>query len=683
MTGGLWPGRPRASRRGACGLVVLVALHSAVPGEARPSLRLRARRLELRRDGFKAEGEVVGSAGACQLRANSLEVGADGRLEVAQGCVRDASALLEAQRVSGSARELQLAWPLVRPCSCGLAGALWLRARAGRWRPAAGRLELEGVTLGVGRVPLFWLPYGSVATRPGTSGMLPPTLGYSARDGVRAALPIYLAWREKADVTLSAGWIGARGASASLRARYFTERRGDGELNGLGVWEDSRWRGWVWGEAFLHGSRWSLHLAPAFATDAFVPADLSSTTALELARYQRSRAWGVLRGEALTMSAWVDLYQPLRAPLEAFGGPATRGQLRIDLSPLHWGPWTFFCEAELTGVKLHERALQAYGAGVVRSGDGAALWWAPSLILQERVGPLRAAASLGYRLRGQWIEGSGARASGTSLQAGTLALEFGLPLGRTYGGTLPHAVPARRWRHELEPYLVAQALRAAGPGPGDVLLLDQRFIVPGYLAGLGVRSDLYSLGGGAGSGIDLDARWLRGERASVAALSVSARARHLLEGQLDALYALDETALLGLRARVCAGPAALLQACFGYLRQRGGLDERELARLASDGAWPDHAGLTGTLLYAERLDVITAGVRWHHSRVAVRAELLVDPLRGALTHGRYGVSFVDRCGCLEVGLSGRSRPAGGVPDLMLDARIDSAWGAACLAPGAR
>ena len=98
------------------------------------------------------------------------------------------------------------------------------------WSIGARRVEVSGATERVSfsvpvfrirEIPVLALPWWSMPLKRRASGVLPPILGYDARDGIRARLPLFWAPARWWDLALEPGFIDGRGPWSwmSLRMR--------------------------------------------------------------------------------------------------------------------------------------------------------------------------------------------------------------------------------------------------------------------------------------------------------------------------------------------------------------------------------------------------------------------------------------------------------------------------------
>ena len=112
----------------------------------------------------------------------------------------------------------------------------------------AGKAERVSFSVPVFRireVPVLALPWWSMPLKRRATGILPPILGYDARDGVRARLPIFWAPARWWDLSIEPGFIDGRGpwSLMSLRMRPDASTSLDANmesLHGLGLVDDQR-----------------------------------------------------------------------------------------------------------------------------------------------------------------------------------------------------------------------------------------------------------------------------------------------------------------------------------------------------------------------------------------------------------------------------------------------------------
>lgn len=78
-------------------------------------------------------------------------------------------------------------------------------------------------------VPILWVPYGIFpAKSKRQSGLLPPAMGYSSRNGAEVELPIFWAAADQADVTFYERYMTERGLMQGLEGRYVAEETSKG-----------------------------------------------------------------------------------------------------------------------------------------------------------------------------------------------------------------------------------------------------------------------------------------------------------------------------------------------------------------------------------------------------------------------------------------------------------------------
>lgn len=602
----------------------------------------------------------------CTLRARRLVLGRRGG-ELRAGCLLDPQGrtLLRAESLRWAKGRLSGRGVRTALCACDGEPSLSLSARQA-WVAEEGlRLHLTWPVLRLGPVPILAAPYVALPLSPGVSGLLPPELSYSPRDGLRLAQGVYLA-TSHADAAVHAGWVQQRGVAGSSVLRYAFDQ-GDGELELRGLRDGQRWRGSIMGRLLWRGEQGALGARLALVGDPLFLRDLHRDPRWFFAPFVRSRIWGSAGLGPLLLTGHFDVYQPTGAPLPTSTSASERwrGAAAIDLLPQPWGPLVLLGSA---GAEvLDPLASSLLG---VDPGGGAALafWLAPRLSLARRLGPLSLVLGLAYHLRAlglglvEQAPDVGARWLGE--QALLASLEAGLPLFRRFG----------RWEHRLAPYVATtvfagEAWRAAA--------FDQQPLASLSLIEAGLRSTLATRGLAARSRGELALRALYEptDRRPLLGADFRLALGLQLELSLRVLADLLDRRLAWLETRACGG-SGRLRLCAGYRRQQA---ERLWplfvdAALVILGAPP-----MATPLGSARVDQVEASAQLRVGPIVFEAGGYLDPQRKELTHARYGVRWSSRCRCLELGLWGRSFVGQAAPDVAVLLSLRPSALGACLA----
>lgn len=178
-----------------------------------------------------------------------------GDLNSRQSSISQASYQLHGSPARGNARLIELN---EHASSVKLTGAEFTTCPPGQemWTLKASEVSLDqdevfgeawNATLWLKDVPIFYMPYMSFPIRDERkSGLLYPTMGYSNRDGVDFAQPIYWNIAPNYDMTFTPRYIEERGTMARSEFRYLPIEGNEGSLYGewLGTdrqLDDSRW----------------------------------------------------------------------------------------------------------------------------------------------------------------------------------------------------------------------------------------------------------------------------------------------------------------------------------------------------------------------------------------------------------------------------------------------------------
>jgi len=604
-------------------------------------------RLEASGDQLELEGSVRGALGCCRLRANALHVDlSKGTLEGEQVNLCAGHAALWAHKLRlGPGRALEARLLRGTPCACAGCpgpdqGPVRFNATRAWIAPGGRRLHLSWPVLRLGRVPVAALPYLALPLGPGVSGLLPPELGYSGRDGLRLALPLYLAGAQW-DLLVAPGWIQERGAAGRARVRVYHENA-EIELRGAGLRDDGQNRGQIRGRLVARAggpdARLAVALAPDLVSDPDLTRELDRDVDRVLAPYLRSRAWGWASAGALYLTPRGDLYQHLASPSPYARGLLGAAGLDLGLAPVRLaGP----AHLSLHGGLDHWSGIQA-AAGSTTHVSRVRL--DPELSVADMLGPLRISTTGRYLLR---VAAEPGAVEG--IQGGLLRLEASLPLARRFGSIV----------HLVEPVLALGwgTTSAARVRPDGLVLQD------GATARLGMRTELWRR-----DGESLPTRALSlqvGAEATdlgelpeqfLVAGELELSLRRILSTRLTASWAPDPGRLTELRGRLCVGGGP--RACAGYNRLR-------LLRVGELFRELDLAPGWGLDLPDLRADQVFATLRGEVGPLALGGLAAWDPLRRELTHAGLSASVGLGCGCYRVGLEGAYREGQRWPDVML------------------
>jgi hypothetical protein len=676
------------------------------PGGADPDLdgalspRLEADRLELSRGGgVRARGRARIGLGRCSLRAGELRLAAGGLLEADGALLEDSRVRLRARRFrlgpDGSLAAEDLEGSL---CRCGedVGALLSIGARRALVRPGGRRLHLVWPDLRILGRRVFALPYFALPLARAVSGLFFPEIGYSPRDGVRLTQGGYLALSDTVDLEMRAGYIQHRGAVGTARARYFTEERGDGELQATGLLDGDRPRGAVRGRLALRGRSFAVVATPDLVSDPDLPRELERDPARALAQHARSRlAFWAGRGP-LTLAAWADLDQELRTPLRHGRSASGTGSLEAALLPTRiLGPVAVELLGRATvlgpgglGPEDPDATLAARGAPELLGG-ALALAISPAILLGEALGPVRISGILSYRLAGILVDDPSPKAPGGGearrlWHQGLARLEASVPLARIFvsgpGGAGEAGASPSRIRHELEPF-AALAWTEASPGwAAEPLGLAP---LVGLWGAAGIRTVLHARRG-TGPVRRLLALELRADLPLAGSIAdpEAARREPLLGGDLEVDLLAGFSARGELRVGLSeGGPTARvaeaelcrrgerLRACLGYSRLR----LAETRALFPESGFVFLEGLS--LPIGSSSDEIHGSLSVILGPVEAAATLAVNPVLGRVDAGVYSLDFVLGCGCYRVGLLGYSRATQSAPDLFARFSIaPTSWG---------
>ena len=579
-----------------------------------------------------------GAGGGLQLRAHRLQVRADGSLR--------------ARYVHGSLCGCSEGTPLV---SFG--------ARSARVAGGGRRLHLSWPSLWIGNHRFLTLPYVALPLQRGVSGLLPPRLSYSGRDGLRLSQGVYLVPLDTLDLLLEGGWIQHRGASGAARVRYWWDGRGSGQLQ-LRVQDDvSRTRGEIRGSAMLGGQRWAVGLAPNLVSDMSYTADLASPADRVFAPYLRSRLWSWIgRGpffSALSGDLLQDLVTPLhdlhntRGLLEAYAGllPLTLlGPLLLDLEARarHWQ--SFYGGIQPDGAVAGDFSTTALS---VRAGVSVAVV----------MGPLRFSSRGSYQLQSLLGPQTPVVDGEQLLHLGSLAAEISLPLARTYRDS------ATRRRHLLEPLVGIRWAEGVTPLMHNP---DGSSIRHGGHGVVGLRSGLLTRRGSGPVRRPLQAELMlsaplfgvdHGSGADQLYAGGSLRLRSVgpFDGRLWVNWAMGSNTLTELQGSVCARVGQYLRPCVSYSRLR-------LSRLDELFGGRSRAWLWGgpeLLPLQLTTDQLGGTLRARWRALSLGLQVATDPREGRLTHGKAWLDVTFGCGCYRAGLVGRTRMGQDWPDVAL------------------
>ncbi len=622
---------------------MFIAFAARSPAQAQQCVEAVRARLEPGR--ISAEGHVRLRLPGCTVGATELTVTRDG-LAGKQVTLTAGGLHLSAHRLSLGPRGLEASFVHGWPCACPGGGEplVTFSARTARVAAGASRLHLRWPSLWIGQRRVLTLPYALLPLEPGVSGLLPPEVGYSGRDGLRLVQGVYLAPSRRMDLLLHGGWVQRRGAHARARLRWW-DPLGDGNLALSGLHDQERWRGEIRGVAAIGGPRWSVGVAPDMVSDLDYAAHMSQDPGRVFAPHLRSRAWvwaGLGPGFVAT---WGDMIQNLSAPV--VNDVSTGGQVTVLAGILPTalvGP--VFMDLTLAVTRQEPGRDQGVAAVVL----DAALSWATTL------GPLRFSSRGAYGLLARFWDDAGDEV----IHRGTISVETSLPLARIYGDT------DRRLRHTVEPFAGAHW---SGGTAGRLREPDGSTPRDGGFAVAGLRNTVVSRRQREALRVLLQAEvnllWpLPGLVDGADAqphLGGTVRLRAgPVRGAASLSWALEDNRLAEVQARICARAPLGLRPCAGYTRLR--LEQLHGLAAARVGAW---------LLAAHRVMALqtsadqvwgSLGGRW--GPVAVGLTLAADPVAGRLTHGSGRVDLSLGCGCYRVGLQGHGRVGQDWPDVL-------------------
>jgi len=684
-------------------IVVLLLLTPAASAEGqrnqpRGTAELDAVRLEVDRDELRAEGRVRLRLGTCRVSANEMRLSRSGGFEGRQVCLQPLAGAaagpalrLEAQRLrvdrAGRLEAEHLEGVTLCACPGDPPGSSWLTFSARRARVAAAgrRIHLHRPVLRLWGLPVAALPYLPLPLRPGTSGLLLPSVSYSGRDGARLEQGVYLGLGDRADLALWGGWIQGRGALARTRLRLASEPGSTpaaAELTLTGLRDGDRWRGAARGHALVVGERWAVGLAPDLVSDEGLLADLERAPARVFAPYLRSRlfAWGGL--SSLWGAARGDLFQELARPLRG-REQGLHGLVHLGLGSTALriaGPLFFELEAGLAHLGP-VAALETASGGAA----GTLLSISPALDLALRLGPLRISGKGSYRTLVSW----GALASsdrGVHHLVGS-RVEASVPLDRGFrrtSGDLHHRLEplaALVWATSLGPDVQLEQLGlAARPGPWGVAGL-RTILWHRPAAGTDAGVVVHPASRRVEATVQLEAPLADdADDWRLAAKIMLVPAPRRLWAEASAGWAPQARELVELQSRICGriglGEGGSLTACGGYQRLGGRRIGARLFGSEPEGTWlvVDSLVAVGRLV---RADQLVGSLRLLAGRLSGGAELAGDPVRGELSHGGGWLDLLVGCGCLRLGAGASWHAGQRWPDLMLRLGLSGAGLAGC------
>lgn len=619
---------------------------------------MEAHRLQLLGREVRAEGAVRLLSGGCMVEANSLRLAPGGALSARQARLMAGRALLMAHRLELRNGALTAEWVDGALCVCpGSPPLLSLSARRGWIAPGGRRLHLQWLALRVNSRALIKLPYWFLPLAPGVSGLLPPQIGWSARDGVRWQQGVYWAVSPRVDLQLAAGWIHRRGPQGQLTWRYFTEDHGDGELRLRGLADQGWWRGAISGALMVKAQGWSAGATPDLVSDGLQPIQLEQDHDRALATYLRSRLWARAGNETLALTVTGDMFNELQAPVRR--EPTLHGRLgaALGVMPVHLtGPLSLLGSLDVS----HWTAGGALSTSLRGTqGDDhrmavSQLRFNPAVALAQQLGPIWLSGRAAYFYGGTWAPQ--VRASGLSLSSvhgGALAMEATLPLERNLHGQ------RRRFLHRLEPLA---AWSWSGSDTPHRLMPDGTVLWTGQRVMAGIRTHLMSRADRgpvrrwvqAQALLELPLAWPVADHSDLkpvlsGALMIGSPRWLLVESELR--YLPTESRVAEVSFRGCARWGAL-RPCAGYQRARLDYLAEGLAGAQGPG-WlmPEEMSILPLQL---QLDQITAGLSWRWAPLSGDLQAAVDPAFARLTQISYAVSWTIGCGCYQLELRGRS-----------------------------
>ena len=622
-------------------------------------------RARLERGRIHAEGHVRLRRAGCTVGATELTV--TDRAIGGQRVTLDAAGglHLSAHRLRMGPRGLKADFVHGWPCACPGGGKplVTFGARAARVAPGGNRLHLKWPSLWIGSRRVLSFPYAVLPLEPGVSGLLPPEIGYSGRDGLRLVQGIYLSPSRRMDLLLHGGWIQRRGAHARTRLRWW-DPYGDGALEASGVHDQERWRGQIRGVAAAGGQRWSVGVAPDLVSDPTYAADVGQDPGRVFAPYLRSRAWVWTGLGSLYAATWADMIQELSWPA---GSEVSPGAMVAAVAGLH--PLALFGPLSLD---------LALGVAHREAGDrssATSLTFTGGLNAATTIGAFRFSSRGAYNLAARFRPDSAFHPADEVVHQGTLSAEASLPLARTFGDT------SLRRRHTVEPFLGAHW---AGGDQGLLLDLDGSSPRAGGFAVAGLRNTLISRRRGEALRRPLQAEasllWPLpglGDDAGDGSQPYLGGAVRLragpVRGVVSLSWALEDNRLAELQARICARAPLGLRPCTGYTRLR--LEQLHGLAASRQGAWLPSAHRT--LMLQTTADQVYGSLQGRWGPVQAGLVLAADPVAGRLTHGTGWVDLSLGCGCYRVGLRGHGRMGQDWPDVLAHLEYTGAGRGGC------
>jgi len=655
---------------------------NANPGAAPPpgevGLRADVVRIDPDTSAVEAAGDVVVEIDDAVLRAEAVEfdpatgrltfpgafeLTAGGRTIRGDGLVLDLFArtleisgprLLESGlRVSGAAARCEAGACVVEdagatPCpedppACGL------NARRVTLHPS-GDLDLEGPRLVLGETTVAGLPWLRLRP-PGSSGLLPPRLGWSPTAGpiIGAAGQVALG-----DRGLAGGHFAARGISGYESASTFDFEAGELRLDHLFDTDGGHHGRLRFGLAPpLRGAR--LAVAGDLVTGGAIIDETTPDPAERAIGHTNTRLLLSSGGPEFAVETHAALLQWLDGPGEPRRVLGPRTGIRLSLPLLAW-------ELPLwPGLELALHRMDSPSAPFAPDAAGAPapahtrLEARPSVEFSRRLTLLEASLRAGTAHQ-VWLPDGPANESVQRHAAG-ISARLGLPFEGFFGGVRHGISPVIAYGlvaplHGEAPTWIVDSRDLPAGGQGVDVALINDFGDPGRPAfSVALRQRLHLPGFGADAGpawADLRAgggpSWLRLD----------------LDAALDQRLLRPSLLRASLSSRDGRG-TGLTTAAAWYGPGLGPHLEPSLAVLggAETGAWP-------LALPIEALELIEQASVALGRHVLIHGGVRVGVVPQPALHGLwYGLRLRSSCGCAAVGLAASHRPATPVPDVLL------------------
>lgn len=636
-----------------------------------PSVEVEAARVEIGPDGWRADaltldtpdGRLTATAaegaptaacpdGALRLTGPLTLTAPRGRLDAAAAtlCLPDGrltatDARLAAPRLAGGAaradwRDGHLVADDPWFTACGCADPPWQVEASRAWLTPGEGAWATWPVLRAGGVPVLAAPVAYVPLARRRTGLLLPTLGYDADDGLWGRLPVFVTLGPSLDLTVAPGWRD--GVTVDGRVRWAASDVDVGEIDG----------GWVPLDGGFGAGHGTTPLGPARLAVAGGWADTPDRW--------RARRPGYIDRTRATLAADIGLAAVgSSAGLGVRGGAISAlddeafGRSRVITAPEVWtrlggavGPVALALDGQIARYADRRSQIEVYDVGV----EARSIHW---------LGPLRIEPLLVGRTRIEPAgedEDGGVTTEAAQQVSGVAALAAEL-------------AAARRYALGLHRVALTVDARAAGYEGGGGAALDP------------YDRPLESLGGGA----TLSTRWLGRRWTAEAALRVDYERLWPHDGWTDPwLRARVDGPWLGADVDVAAADALLAS-----LRLGPAAGPRLDARYLRFEADPTLPWLTprGPVLPLYRETVVdathgaTLGATVPVGPLTLSWQGALDVGRGRLVGQMGSAHLTGRCDCWAAGLWVGHEAGRGAPDVMLsltlggaDARVGPALG---------